>query len=424
MKNFTRLSILFSFLPLLLLAQGPGTAAVPFLMIGPSPGLGGSQGANTVLPSDGTYAFYYNPAQLGVFSRDNNISYQFYPQKMNWLPGFNFDDVILTSQAFTGGYILKDIFDGTDLNVGMGYLRTVLNLGENVITDTNGDVLGTFNSSENYNAFSVGIGFEYYAYFSIGYTYKNITSKLAPLIIGPRSKSFTGKASGNAHDFGLMIEIPLLKSHLKNSEDAIHLDKKISLFSDAYLGYAVRNFGDFIDYGEKRYADPLPKTANLGIGFSMGVEQELEFTSIKLLEFKFAREAQDLLVGYNSKSGNKYYQSGLGDIDFADNIISGNSNELVQVNQSFLINIAESVYLGFHKMKGPGYPEYVYNSSVVVSSRGLFKLFFNPEENDPLNNFFSYVDLKYAESNINSGKGSPLNGTGYSGFSITLHGLF
>ncbi len=418
MKNFTRLFILFSFLPLLLLAQGPGTAAVPFLLIGPSPGLGGSQGANSVLPSNDTYGFYYNPAQLGVFSRDNNFSAQFYTKKMDWLPQFNFSDLFLESKAVTGGLVFNDFFEGIDLNVGIGYMYTVLNLGKNVYTNTSGDVLGTYNSSENYSAFSFGVGFEYLASFSFGYTYKDITSKLAPLI------SSIGMATGTAHDFGMMIELPLLKSHLENKDDAIYLDKKISLFSNANLGYAVRNIGDFISYGGKGPGDPLPKTANLGVGFSIGIEQELEFTSIKLLEFKFAREAQDLLVAYNSKSDNRNYQSGLGDIDFVDNIISGNPNDLVQVNRSFLINIAESVYLGFHKMKGPGYPQYVYNSSVVVSSRGLFKLFFNPEEDSSLNSFFAQVDIKYAQSNISSGKDSPLNGTNYSGLSITLHGLF
>ncbi len=166
MKNIIRLVSLLFLVPAFLFSQ-PGISAVPFLQIGPSAGLGAYMAANSVLPTDDTFGFYYNPAQLGVFSRNNNFSAQFYPVKMKWLPAFNFSDLYFTSKALNAGYVFKDMFEEMDVNVGVGYIRTFLNLGENVLTDDNGNVVGTFDSHESYDAFSIGFGFEYFARFSL-----------------------------------------------------------------------------------------------------------------------------------------------------------------------------------------------------------------------------------------------------------------
>ena len=94
MKTIIEIVLIFYFaFPQILKSQG--TTAVPFLLIGPSPQLGGSAGANAVLPTEDAFGFYYNPAQLGNFSQYNNFSFHFYPKRVEWLPQFNFDDLFL-----------------------------------------------------------------------------------------------------------------------------------------------------------------------------------------------------------------------------------------------------------------------------------------------------------------------------------------
>ncbi|KAA3609977.1 MAG: hypothetical protein D8M58_07955 [Calditrichaeota bacterium] len=422
MKKSTFLLTILFFVPFILFSQGPGSTAVPFVQIGPSPGLGAYMGANTVLPSDDTFGFYYNPAQLGVFSRDNNFSTQFYPQKMNWLPGFDFDDLYLQSQAFAGGYIFEDVYEDIDLNVGLGYMHTLLDLGENVYTDDGGFTLGAFNSHEMYDAYSVGFGFEYFAHFSFGYTYKKINSNPAPHKITVDREIDDERADANAHDFGFMVDLPILKNHLQNIDKAVLLDENTSLFSNAYLGYATTNIGDMISYGDPEQADPLPRTAKFGLGFSFGLMSEFNNIPLEFIEFEVAREAQDILVKRNGVDAS--YQNGFGDIDLGKHMYQGNSDEEVQVNTSVRINLFETASFGIHKMKGPGFPQYVHYSAMTFSTRGIFKFINSDYQDDFLNIVLSHVDLRYSQGDINVPKEHPLHGTKYKGISLTLHGLF
>jgi len=97
-------------------AYSQGEAAVPFLQIHPGPNLNAMAGAFTALPSSDAFGQYFNPAQLGNFSK--------------------------------------------------------------VWTDENGNYLGTFNSKEVYSAYSIGMGIDYFIRFNMGYTLKKIHSDL------------------------------------------------------------------------------------------------------------------------------------------------------------------------------------------------------------------------------------------------------
>jgi len=421
MRYIIWMIISICFIPLSLLAQGSGVTAVPFIVHGTSASLGGHIGVNSVLPTDDTFGFIYNPAQLGVFSRDNNFSSQFTLNEIKWFPGST-PDWYLRSKAFTTGYIVKDVFKEIDVNVGIGYMHTLFNLGKNVWIDDGGSIIGIYDAHETFDAFSVGFGFEYFARFSFGYTYKKINSNLGPKQIVVGNEFIDGRADATAHDFGMMVEIPIIKNHLRNFKGAVFIDENISLFSNAYLGFATTNIGDFISYDDDAQADPLPKKAKLGIGFSVGILQELDFAPLKLIEIEVGQEAQDYLV---KRSGvNASYQSGFGDIDIGKHLWQGNSDDLVQVNTSVRINLAETVFIGIHKMKGPGFPAYVHNTAYTFTTRGVFKFIAGSENDDFLNDIFSHVELRYSQCSMNAPKESPLNGTSYKGITLALHGLF
>jgi hypothetical protein len=79
MKNtsFLTILILFNLFQITNLAQGE--AAVPFLLLNPSPSLSAMGSNGTALPTENPFGFLWNPAQLGYTSQKNNFSYIFYP---------------------------------------------------------------------------------------------------------------------------------------------------------------------------------------------------------------------------------------------------------------------------------------------------------------------------------------------------------
>ncbi len=62
-----------------------GEAAVPFLLVQPSPSLAAMGQTGTALPTNDPFAFVWNPAQLGYTSQHTNLSIIFYPSKVDWL---------------------------------------------------------------------------------------------------------------------------------------------------------------------------------------------------------------------------------------------------------------------------------------------------------------------------------------------------
>jgi len=68
-----------------------GEAAVPFLLLNPSPSLSAMGATGTALPTEDPFGFLWNPAQLGYTSQTNNLSFIFYPSKLEWIPEFNLD---------------------------------------------------------------------------------------------------------------------------------------------------------------------------------------------------------------------------------------------------------------------------------------------------------------------------------------------
>ncbi len=78
--NFILIGILFLFASNFSLAQGE--AAIPFLVFPVSSAQNAMGATGTSLPTDDTYGFLFNPAQLGYTSQSNNLSLIFYPNKI------------------------------------------------------------------------------------------------------------------------------------------------------------------------------------------------------------------------------------------------------------------------------------------------------------------------------------------------------
>jgi hypothetical protein len=108
MKTTSSLTILLLFNLFSVTNFAQGEAAVPFLLLNPSPSLSAMGSTGTALPTEDPFGFLWNPAQLGYTSQTNNFSYIFYPAKLEWLPAFNLD-LELRAIAFNAGYNFKDL---------------------------------------------------------------------------------------------------------------------------------------------------------------------------------------------------------------------------------------------------------------------------------------------------------------------------
>ena len=75
---------IFSFLLITNKTFSQGEAAVPFLLLQPSPSLSAMGQTGTALPTEDPFGFLWNPAQLGYTSQNNNFSFIFYRSKLDW----------------------------------------------------------------------------------------------------------------------------------------------------------------------------------------------------------------------------------------------------------------------------------------------------------------------------------------------------
>jgi len=163
-----------------------GESAVPMLYLNPSPKLNGLGMVGTSLPNDDPAGFYYNPAQLGYISQTNNVSFQFYPSKLNWL-GLNFTKYENTS--FNIGYNFKNLLGGLNLSAGFGYIHSKMNFGNFIFSAPDSPTpLYSADSFDQFDAYGFGVGIDYLVQFNLGITYKNIHSQLPAYIFGgPRT---------------------------------------------------------------------------------------------------------------------------------------------------------------------------------------------------------------------------------------------
>ena len=119
---------IFSFLFISNNSFAQGEAAVPFLIFPISPVTTGMGATGTSLPSDDTYGFLQNPAQLGYVSKKTNFSVSFYPGNSEiW----GFDTWRFNCFASNIGFNFKERFD-VPISVGLGFARTAYTLEDHI----------------------------------------------------------------------------------------------------------------------------------------------------------------------------------------------------------------------------------------------------------------------------------------------------
>ena len=401
-----------SFLSLNITIFPQGEAAVPFLLINPSPSLSAMGSTGTALPTDDPFGFLWNPAQLGHTSQTNNLSFIFYPSKIDWL---GLDLIELNSLAFNAGYNFKDLI-GVPLSLGFGYSKVKLNFGEFIITGPNDPVpLETYEAEDYYNAYSFGLCFDFGAQLSIGYTIKNITS-----IIGgfsPYEELAALEAKSTVNDIGILLNIPVLK--LINDKMLADINEKVSAYPrfDFSLGYSKSNKGDYFYYIDKNQADPLPRMARLGYGISTGFDLAVNDFRFNAFNLSFTVEADDILIsrGFNNSGQWKYED----DFDFWENVILIKGSDNVVSHAGTRLDFAETFSYSFGHFSGRGFDERKTNG-FELKAKGLLKLIAMWTENSITNFVKDHLDIRYYNTNYFAGLDFE---TKMTGVAIYIHNL-
>jgi len=386
---------LFSLFPSTIFAQGE--AALPFLLVQPSPSLSAMGQTGTALPTEDPFGFIWNPAQLGYTSQTNNLSFIFYPSKLEWIPAFHLG-LELKAIAVNVGYNFKDLI-GFPLSFGFGYSNPEFNFGEFIRTGGGGpEPICTFEAKDYYNAYSFGLGIDYFVQLSIGYTIKDVTSILADQPTG--EEQGVGQAETTVNDFGILLNVPVLK--LIDDKMQVQLDE--NLFAkptfNFSLGYSKSNIGDKISYIDIAQADPLPRMDRLGYGISTGFDLVSDDFRINAFNLSFTVEADDILVGREPVLINgdttitSVYQSTLSDLKFWKNVFQIKGDDKIVSHAGLKLDFVETVSLYFGHFSGRGFDQRKTNG-YEFRAKGLLKVWALWAK-DPITDFIrDHFDIIY-----------------------------
>ncbi|MFQ6112659.1 MAG: hypothetical protein ACE5NG_01075 [bacterium] len=397
-------------------------AAVLFLLIQPSIRANGMAGTSVASSQHEALSVAFNPAHIGLATLKRSFNLEFYPGRTNWLPQFDIKGLNYDAKSILLGYNLKRLNKHLPLSIAMGYTRIVINLGEQIITgETGPEPLGAFTNSENADIWTFGIGFDYFVQVGLGWNFKNIESELAGGLAD--GEIVTGRATANAHDFGILVHLPVIKTISKLTNKQFKIGKGFYPFFKPGFGFSKSNIGDEISYIDAVASDPLPRVARMGFSINTGFSYSNENNNLRLLSFEWSSEAEDLLVRRDA-SGNFSYESGVGEIDFFENVIKARANQNVANSKGWELNLLDSFSIRSGRHEEPDGNVFYDAFGFGISLTGLIRFagFINPQiMNSGLLSFLSqHVDIEYNYSNFDAGRGHPLDNTSFNGVKISL----
>jgi hypothetical protein len=378
-KRILSLIVFITILHSVTFAQGE--AAIPFLQLPLSPSLNAMGATGSSIPTDDPYGFLFNPAQLGHTSQTTNLSFMFYPSNVNWL-GFN--QLELTGIAFNLGYNFKDLV-GVPVSIGFGFSNPELSYGELIVTGEQDPFpIGTYEPKDYYNAYSLGIGVDYFVQLSAGITYKDITSVLF--------NQYNNKIETNTMDYGFLLNIPVIK--LIDDELSFDLidDIPIKPHFNFSTGYSQSNIGDEVYYIDPAQSDPLPRTARLGYGISFGLDFLVGKTPFGIINIDFSADAEEILIEKDMLGFE--YQNGIGDIDLGKNIFNIEGDEKVIAHSGYRIYLLETLSIINGKFSGRGFSLST-TSGIEIRAEGLLKMLSKYSSSKTVEFIAKHFDLRY-----------------------------
>jgi len=373
--HFIILSVLFSCS--VIFAQD--WIVIPSLLNQPSPVFYGAGDIGTAVPMQDPVGFYFNPAQLGYYSQNNNVSIFFMPEKTVL---FNSGQVKTTSYSYgaTAGYNFKTNGSNTPLSIGIGFLHNRY--------DYIGDSYPK-RAPDSYDCISVGAGYENYLIYNFGFSVKSYSSKL----------SYNGiyyfTASGVVFDFGSMIIIPFDNICLNNAVLTIG-DTKIKPILKVSTGYSILNIGKDVYYNDLESADPLPRTARLGYNLNLGAKMNIAGTELPI-NYSFTAEVENqLFIGYTNRKTT--YKGLMGDIDIIENLLLLKEKYNVIVHKGHIFNFFNTLTIFTGSSAIENYAN-ITSNGWAVSTEGLLQVLENNISDRVFNYIFRHFYVEYYSIN-------------------------
>ncbi len=361
--------------------------------------------------TDDAFSFYYNPAQLGAWSKTNNLSTQFYTYRANYDEDYSTRRTLDYTAAFAG-YNFKGVTRSLDISIGAGYLTNKVFYGPGFLFKSNDYY--AFRSDAVYNsykAYSIGVGFHMAVDLSVGFTYKDYRLLLSD--DDAVSKKLRNETPDRTTEFGMLLQIPLYKLLLAD-EFATPQQQFFPFFNFA-IGASMLNGYRESSFEEFHFAEHKDE-AHLGYSFNFGTDFKMGKVKLRLLEINWNTEA----VSDKTTHGYPYSQRSfidIGGIDIGKNLIERKASEGIASRHGFSIGLANILYFNSGSID-----QYYFDlskfSGLTLKAQGLFELLPLLSESKIIAFFADHVDIKY--STTTAFKGNRYFETTYSSIQLTL----
>lgn len=390
-------------------------ATLLFLLISPSPQVNAMGQTYGNVLGDDPMATLFNPANIGLMAQNYYFASSFNSPEIEWLPSFA-GDLNFHCNSFIAGINLIDVI-GFPVSYGIGYNFRKFDMGEQTITgEDSPEPLGYFDSWDESRDLSMSLALDYLVRASIGFTHKNIKSNLAPGAL----------METNAYDLGFILKIPVIE--LAERFALINTEQLFSMRPYFVPGfyYSVTNIGDKVKYIESSLAvgEPIPRNASVGMNIDAGLKFNFKNHLIDLFSFRWAREADDLLIETHANKPSEYV-NGLNDISFWDNILLGKANENAITKKGWQYDFAN-----IFSLRRGRYEDI--EGKVMYESRGYrinfvqpLKLLIALKEPVATDNFlfklFMNLNIEHHYSEIDAAEDHPLDDTKVNAYVISLN---
>jgi hypothetical protein len=299
------------------------------------------------------------------------------------------------------------------ISVGFGYMHDKMDYGTFYRTGSDGpEIIGEFNSYDSYDAYSLGVGIDYYLLFNFGMSIKPFDSNLSDQ--PTENEIGIGKVEGTAYDYGAMIITPISKLFFDEMKYKFCETAYLKPTVNFTLGYAITNIGDEDSYIDEAQKDPLSRMGRFGYTFDFGYDVHLNNIEINVFSYSFTAEVEDILIEQNNLHQFIGYQSFLGDIDIWDNLVLLNPSDKVTLHKGHTLSLFETLTITSGSMKGRGYRTAVGTSGYGLSSEGILKIVSNTFDNLILKYLAKHFVVEYYDVTLFEG---------YNGFDTDMQGI-
>jgi len=341
----------------------------PVLALSQSTQLYGMGQVGTVITFNDPSSFYHNPANLGFQSREINFASSFLTKEVEWLGDFGKGFPSFKTESFMLGYK----FIGNPISIGFAHSKTRYDFQTELWNPNS--LLYPYFYSENFtriNTYSIGISYEYYAIFSLGFTNKVFENSLGGYT---ESGWRPFNRTSSAQDYGVMAVLPISKLWLENYNWNLQNDIKLKPLANFSVGISVLNCGEKIYYIDQAASDPIPKSARIGYNINLGLDLVYNDQKLNAINYFFIADAEDILIKQRDTNLDYRieYQNILSDLKPFENLIQLKGTDRIIVHKSNRLELFESLYLTWGSYNWREQKINVTSSGFGVSSKGILK---------------------------------------------------